>query len=100
MSEETELFENSTCMKSFSECVHANRIKHILQQYDQIISDKTDKSDQQLQNDINKLVNNISVSNGPYSNVQMLNDFYHIKYDHNINDNANQFESFYNYLFD
>eukprot|EP01084_Bolivina_argentea_P022814 42430_1 len=100
MSQDTEPFENNTCMKSFSQCVHAKRIKHILQQYDQIISDKTDKSDEQLQNDINEVISNMSVANISYSHVELLNDFYHVKYDHNINDNTNQFELFYKYLFD
>eukprot|EP01084_Bolivina_argentea_P022813 42429_1 len=90
----------NACMKPFSQCVHANVIKQILQQYDQIISDKTDKSDEQLQNDINKVISNMSVSNISYSNGELLNDFYHVKYDHNINDNTNQFELFYKYLFD
>eukprot|EP01084_Bolivina_argentea_P260024 438990_1 len=35
MKEQTEPFENNTCRKSFSQCVHVNKIKYILQQYDQ-----------------------------------------------------------------
>eukprot|EP01084_Bolivina_argentea_P156656 273013_1 len=99
MSQQTEHFESNTfaCTKSFSECDHSNRIKHMLQQYDKIICDKTHKSDQQLQNEINNIT---PISNVTYSHIQLLNDFHHIKYDHNINDNLNEFELFYKYLFD
>eukprot|EP01084_Bolivina_argentea_P185615 320076_1 len=88
------------CNATFSQCIHSIRIKLVLERYDNIISDKTDKSDQQLQNEINDLINNITSSKASYSNVQMLNDFYHIKYTHNINDDANQFDCFHKYLFD
>eukprot|EP01084_Bolivina_argentea_P107829 192761_1 len=81
------------CDKSFSQCINSNRIKLVLQRYDKIIDNKSDNAEQQiLQND---LINNILPSN-----VELLNDFYHIKYDHNINDNTSQFNSFYQYLFD
>eukprot|EP01084_Bolivina_argentea_P315948 547549_1 len=87
----TEVFrlETTKCNKSFAQCTHANRIKVMLQRYGKIISDKIDKSDQQLQNETNDLIDN----------VQILNDFYHIKYDHNINDSAVQFDLFHKYLF-
>eukprot|EP01084_Bolivina_argentea_P185614 320075_1 len=82
------------CDTSFAQCVHSTRIKLVLQAYDKIISEKTDKSNQQLQNEIHDMIN------ASYSNLQLLNDFYHIKYTHNINDDANQFDCFHKYLFD
>eukprot|EP01084_Bolivina_argentea_P264050 447146_1 len=100
MAEQMNHFENNRCHTPFTQCIHSTRIKLILERYNNIISDKTDKSDQQLQNEVNDMINNIIPADVSYSNVQLINDFYHIKYDHNINDDLNQLCSFHKYLFD
>eukprot|EP01084_Bolivina_argentea_P195719 335680_1 len=87
------------CIYSFMYCKSAIRIKTLLQKYNKIISDKTDKSKSQMENDIDELINKTSF-NGTYSNIKLMNDFYHIKYDHQTNDNLHEFDSFYNYLCD
>eukprot|EP01084_Bolivina_argentea_P043909 80863_1 len=81
------------CNGQFPECESAERIKLILQRYNKIASDKTDKHDEQLQNETNKLMHNIE-TNGQYSNIELLNDFYHIKYKPNVNDNSYKFNLF------
>eukprot|EP01084_Bolivina_argentea_P070271 127768_1 len=50
------------------------------------------------QNQTDKLMSNI-LPKEQYSNVNLLNDFYHIKYDHSTNNDPNQFNAFYVYLF-
>eukprot|EP01084_Bolivina_argentea_P143533 251999_1 len=69
---------------SFSQCQSANRIKLILDSYNKIVSVKKNKTEYQLQNEINQLLNNI-LFDRKYSNVELLNDFYHIKYAHHTN---------------
>eukprot|EP01084_Bolivina_argentea_P129434 228611_1 len=72
---------DTRCNQPFDECESAKRIKLLLDQYQKIISDKKQQSDEQLKNSADKLISNI-VWNGKYSNVELMNDFYHIKYDH------------------
>ncbi len=91
----------SKCSNSFSDCKSAKRIKLILHDHRNIISYKGDKLglEQQLQNETNTVLNNI-LSTQKYENSDLLNDFYHLKYNHNMNDDPNQFQAFYQYLFD
>eukprot|EP01084_Bolivina_argentea_P021357 39672_1 len=79
------------------ECESTNRIKLILEKYNHILYDNHSNSEYQLQNEVTQLMHNILV-NGQYSNVEIINDFYHIKYDHDVNDNLQQFDLFYQYL--
>eukprot|EP01084_Bolivina_argentea_P172067 298065_1 len=96
----TNIIETQTkCNAAFSECPHAMNIKLILERYNKITHDKTYKSGNQLEEKSNDLVNNL-LSHAQYSNVKLLNDFYHVKYDHNTNDDAQQFNLFYQYLCD
>eukprot|EP01084_Bolivina_argentea_P252162 423196_1 len=95
---ENEQHINKECNNTFNECSCANRIKLLLHQYATIILDENNKTHQQLQHDINQLMNKI-VSNDLYSDVELLNDFHHLKYQHHINDNPNTFNLFYQYLF-
>eukprot|EP01083_Nonionella_stella_P108569 315880_1 len=87
------------CNHAFHQCRTAQRIKSILQSYNKIILNKTLKSDAQLQNETNDLVINL-LGDEQYSIVELLNNFYHIKYDHNVNNDPHQFNLFYYYLFD
>eukprot|EP01084_Bolivina_argentea_P259535 437929_1 len=87
------------CTDLFTQCKQANRIKLILQRYDDLLSQKGDKTEKKLQQQSHMLIHNILL-NDNYSHLQLLNDFYHIKYVHNTNNDPNQFHSFYNYLFD
>eukprot|EP01084_Bolivina_argentea_P221133 374617_1 len=91
--------ETANCNKQFGECQPASRIKLILNNYHKIVFDKKTKSEHKLQTEANELINN-NIFNGQYSNIRLINDFYHIKYDHNTNDNSSQFHKFYKYLFD
>eukprot|EP01084_Bolivina_argentea_P017158 32045_1 len=103
MSEEKQQYVDSKCHHEFIQCDSAQKIKLILDKYNKIVFDKNHKkkhkSDAELKNSIHKLMNNIS-SNGQYSNVELLNDFYHIKYNHNVDSNPKKFNEFYKYLFD
>eukprot|EP01084_Bolivina_argentea_P094803 170474_1 len=87
------------CQDTFTKCSCCKRVKLILHEYNKIISNKKETTENQLQNETFKLINNFS-SEKQYSNVDLLNDFYHVKYNHNTNDNPNQFNLFYNYIFD
>eukprot|EP01084_Bolivina_argentea_P139089 244723_1 len=86
------------CKQSFEKCTCSKRIKLILNKYNNIILHRNYKSESKLQEETNDLVHNL-LANGQYSNVELLNDFYHIKYDHNTHNDLNQFNTFYTYLF-
>eukprot|EP01084_Bolivina_argentea_P259534 437928_1 len=86
------------CTKRFVQCPQSMRIKLILQKYNKIVSYK-DKTEIELERETHSLISNLLL-NEDYSNVKLLNDFYHIKYVHDVNDNIDQFNLFYKYLFD
>eukprot|EP01083_Nonionella_stella_P044796 120511_1 len=87
------------CQRNFTECESANRIKSILVRYNQIISDE--KSDTSGDLEPNQLLNNVMLGyDAQHRNVQLLNDFYHIKYEHNTNNDPNQFNAFYQFVSD
>eukprot|EP01084_Bolivina_argentea_P309099 534619_1 len=90
----------SECSGDFTQCESAKRIQLILNAYN-IISDEKNESDDidHLKNDANKLVNNISITI-LYSNVELLNDFNHLRYGHKMNDDSTQLNSFYKHLID
>eukprot|EP01084_Bolivina_argentea_P306560 529756_1 len=88
-----------TCEFEFSTCTSAIRIKTILNKHNRISSDK--KAQQHdLKNQISNVMKNMLLSNSQYSTLDLMNDFFHIKYNHNSNDDPNQFNLFYAYLFD
>eukprot|EP01084_Bolivina_argentea_P067419 122777_1 len=91
--------DSITCHKPFRQCEAASRIKSVLCEYDKIIADKTEKSYCELQNKTTELLNK-NILNGQYSDIKLFNDLYHIKYDHNTNDDGNQFNLFHEYLTD
>eukprot|EP01084_Bolivina_argentea_P185094 319200_1 len=80
--------EAEHCSKPFIKCSYASRIKSILQKYHKI----------ECAEDI-KTKNNVLL-NENFSNIQLINDFHHIKYDHNTNEDVNQFNLFNEYLFE
>eukprot|EP01084_Bolivina_argentea_P077876 141322_1 len=84
------------CNGRFGDCSAASRMKLILNEYNNIINYQKKQSEFTLQYQSNQLINNI-ICNGQYSDVELLNDFYHIKYDHNTNDDPDQFTLFYKY---
>eukprot|EP01084_Bolivina_argentea_P035324 65540_1 len=94
-----EATDNLLCDQKFTKCISADNIKSVLEQYNKIITDKNQKSEYQVANTIDELINT-KIWNGNYSNVKMLNDFFHLKYNHNINDSATQFNEFYKFLSD
>eukprot|EP01084_Bolivina_argentea_P104871 187760_1 len=73
------------CNLSFDSCKSANRIKAILVQHHKITRVKKD---------------NYEPVDIKCDNVELLNDFYHIKYQHHVNDDPNNFQIFYGYVFD
>eukprot|EP01084_Bolivina_argentea_P199383 341162_1 len=87
------------CNGTFTRCSAAYRIKLILNKYNTITHLKKNQSEIALQNEINRLINS-DLCSGQYSNVELLNDFYHLKYNHNTNNNPNEFNLFYKYIFD
>eukprot|EP01084_Bolivina_argentea_P011932 22344_1 len=87
------------CNHQFSKCISAQNIKSILEEFNKIISDKNSKSEHETSSNITELVNK-KFLNGYYSNVKLTNDFFHVKYNHNTNENPNQFNLFYQYLCD
>eukprot|EP01084_Bolivina_argentea_P159100 277112_1 len=87
--------QNEQCNGSFDQCISANRIKTLLNEQNNIIDNKQSMYDSQLQIKFNKLINSVQ-----YSDVELLNDFYHIKYEHHVDDNNDEFNLFYKYLLD
>eukprot|EP01083_Nonionella_stella_P181235 648394_1 len=57
-----------------------------------ILPDKTVTSSANIEKRVNELIHN--------SNVELMNDFYHIKYDHNTNDDVQKFAVFSRFLCD
>eukprot|EP01084_Bolivina_argentea_P107285 191817_1 len=72
------------CSQDISACKCTNRIKMILDKFNIIIDEPN--------NEIAKSFNN------SYTNTQLLNDFHHIKYDHNVDDDDNAFAKMYEYI--
>eukprot|EP01084_Bolivina_argentea_P219678 372524_1 len=97
MSTEKHITGTKTCNKILQRCDSVNRIKLILERFNTIIHTKHSKSDSELQQQTHHLVTNLLIDSN-YSNVQLLNDFYHSKYQHNTNDNRNAFHEFYTFL--
>eukprot|EP01083_Nonionella_stella_P280424 954031_1 len=87
------------CQLEFCKCNASTKIKCVLDQFAKILSDQNNKSNVELETESNELIQNV-LANGQYSNVQLMNDFYHIKYNHNTNDDPHQFDQFYHYLYD
>eukprot|EP01084_Bolivina_argentea_P289133 496414_1 len=90
MSDETK--ESRQCNCNFSDCPVSVRIKKVLHQFHQIKDIQS-----QLQHNCQQLIHNI-LDNEQYSHIKLINDFHHIIYDHNVNDNAKQFNIFHAYL--
>eukprot|EP01084_Bolivina_argentea_P297204 511990_1 len=67
----------SSCIYNdgFNKCASADRIKSILVQYNKTLSNESTQSGFKL----------TILNNEAYCTVDLLNDFYHIKYDHNTN---------------
>eukprot|EP01084_Bolivina_argentea_P104873 187762_1 len=86
--------DNQECNFAFVECKVANRVKNVMLQFNKITHANNDKSVDELGKE------SITAGNIKYDNVTLLNDFYHIKYQHHVNDNPNKFQIFYEYLFD
>eukprot|EP01084_Bolivina_argentea_P056298 103067_1 len=84
----------SQCAHAFSDCLSATNIKLVLREYNKIINDS---SEYELSNKVDELINK-KLFNGKYCNLNLLNDFFHIKYDHKTNDSLNKLNSFYKFL--
>eukprot|EP01083_Nonionella_stella_P159496 520359_1 len=80
------------CQHKLSPCNASLGIKRALKQFNAILSDKTVTSSAALEKKANELIHN--------ANVQLMNDFYHVKYDHNTNNDPQQFTIFCGYLND
>eukprot|EP01084_Bolivina_argentea_P077331 140245_1 len=87
------------CDLKFEQCNAAKNIKSVLQEYSKIINDKTEQNEYTLSKKICELVNN-KLFNSNYTDIQLLNDFFHLKYNHNTNDDAQQLNLFHQYLSD
>eukprot|EP01084_Bolivina_argentea_P215527 365923_1 len=85
------------CNKSFSQCSSALNLKSVVVEYNKIICDQNVSSEFEIANKINELINN-KLLNGNYSNIKLINDFFHLKYDHKLNDDNNKFNSFYRFI--
>eukprot|EP01084_Bolivina_argentea_P215529 365925_1 len=88
---------NSKCNQKYSTCHCAQNVKSALEEYNKIIGRKNEQSEYELSIKIHELIN-IKLLNGHYSNTKLLNDFFHLKYNHHINDNMNEFNLFYEFL--
>eukprot|EP01084_Bolivina_argentea_P319778 554679_1 len=88
------------CKSTFDTCLSANRIKIILNRYGKLMSTTNlyEQSHEEWDKKINALLENCE-----YSNIQLFDDFNHIKSFHNVNvwfSSPSKFNTFYNYLFD
>eukprot|EP01084_Bolivina_argentea_P028639 53200_1 len=91
-----DLYDDQPCNHKYSECASAVNIKSVLQKYFLLINDKTIPTDD-LPHEIDELIEK-KMLNGKYSNIKLVNDFYHLKYNHDMNNNANEFDSFYQFV--
>eukprot|EP01084_Bolivina_argentea_P067418 122776_1 len=102
MSESKKQNIEDKCEQDFSHCKHAHTLKALLKQYNNILLNKNVASDYDVQIAVHTLIENFTENDdtkNQYSNVKLLNDFYHIEFQHNTNNDPKQFELFYNYLF-
>eukprot|EP01084_Bolivina_argentea_P037699 69709_1 len=83
----------SQCKHIFTECESSQKIQIILKKYHKIIMDNTNDNNQFTQ-----LQNIGSLFDDEYSHLCLLNDFYHVKYNHFVNDDARNFNSFFTFL--
>eukprot|EP01084_Bolivina_argentea_P256586 432042_1 len=83
-----------SCSLTFSQCASAQNIRSVLHEFNKIIGEKHITTDVQL---ATKLIH-VKLFSGNYSNITLLNDFFHIKDDHNTNDDILQFNLFYKFL--
>eukprot|EP01084_Bolivina_argentea_P014691 27463_1 len=90
--------KNQKCSNNFANCKSAHQIKSALNEYHKLVEHKENKLSQyEFTNKCNILINK-KLFDGRYSSLQLLNDFDHLKYDHDIHQNPWQFASFYKYL--
>eukprot|EP01083_Nonionella_stella_P092804 259919_1 len=85
------------CQPEFCKCNASARIISVLERFHKVL-DKNNKSNVELEREANELIHNVFANGQLYSNVQLMNDFYHIKYNHNTNDHRKQFDAFYEYF--
>eukprot|EP01083_Nonionella_stella_P285073 970394_1 len=78
------------CQHKLSLCSASLGIKRVLKQFDAILSSSVTSAT--LEKNANQLLD--------YTNVQLMNYFYHVKYDHNTNDDKQKFQIFYQFLCD
>eukprot|EP01084_Bolivina_argentea_P296903 511423_1 len=92
--------DSTRCCHNFPKCPSANNIKTVLEEYNKIILDKNENVDCYILSDkMNELINN-KLFSGKYSHVALMNDFFHIKYNHHTNDDPKAFNLFYKFLTD
>eukprot|EP01084_Bolivina_argentea_P151888 265051_1 len=90
----TNVFKDSThfnCQHDLvTECKAAERIKIVLYQFTLIKNNVTEPEIRQLITD--------TFDNNYYTNTQLVNDFNHLKYDHNVDDNDFVFAKVFEYM--
>eukprot|EP01084_Bolivina_argentea_P125444 222259_1 len=88
--DEENIFKIVKCVcdeKDVIKCKSMKRIEFILNLFKQV--NNSNENIQYLQCIFRK---------NKYSNTDLINDFYHIKYDHDIDNNNQQFEKIYKYI--
>eukprot|EP01084_Bolivina_argentea_P301281 519719_1 len=83
------IYNANECAYTFEQCNATENIKSVLEEYKKIISDKNEPNECKLSNKIHALINN-KLFNANYSDVKLLNDFFHVKYNHNTNDDPDK----------
>eukprot|EP01084_Bolivina_argentea_P211090 359121_1 len=94
----TDLFSNVDDCKQNNvlKCKSLSRIKILLKQCDDIINDDTSASESAfIQRKIHDLIH-YKFGSGKYTNINLLDDFHHVKYEHQVEEDIEKFEQIFN----
>eukprot|EP01083_Nonionella_stella_P061423 160062_1 len=79
------------------ECQSLKRIKIVLKHCDDMITEPTQITNISLQNKIHDLIHH-KLGHGTFNNTSLLDDFHHIKYGHNVDQDIHKFDTILNNL--
>eukprot|EP01084_Bolivina_argentea_P137889 242850_1 len=85
------------CNLKYSNCTSAINIKRALTEYSKIITAKAISKENEPLTLMHELINN-KLLDGRYTTLKLLDDFFHLKYNHNTMDSTIEFDKCYQFL--
>eukprot|EP01084_Bolivina_argentea_P027690 51450_1 len=78
-------------------CKSVHRIKILLKQFNDIVDEESSEPISRLQNQAHDLIHH-KLGQDVYNNAMLLNDFHHIKYEHNVEKDVEKFDQVFDSL--